>query len=82
MAMSPTNFGEFHQNGGVFIDDTAQHTGPFKAITGVASAIVDVSDCTANIDDLADFTIPDGVEIGGRWDVFSLTSGTAIAWKE
>ena len=69
-----------HKAGGLFIDDALQHTGPFSAIQGVSSAIVDVSDCTANIDELADFTIPDGTIIYGTWDVFSLTSGTAIAY--
>ena len=34
------------QAGSVFIDDTAQHTGDFVAITAIEDSVVDVSDCT------------------------------------
>ena len=37
------------QAGSVFIDDDAQHTGDFVAITAIEDSVVDVSDCT-NID--------------------------------
>jgi uncharacterized protein YcgI (DUF1989 family) len=72
------------QAGSVFIDDTAQHTGPYVAITAIEDSVVDVSDCTniANtMDDAADFTIPKGVSIYGRFEVFSLASGKVIAYK-
>ncbi len=72
------------QLGSVFIDDTAQHTGPYVAITAIEDSVVDVSDCTniANtMDDAADFTIPKGVTIFGRFAVFSLESGKVIAYK-
>ena len=72
------------QKGSVFIDDTAQHTGPYVAITAIEDSVVDVSDCTniANtMDDAADFTIPKGVSIYGRFEVFSLASGKVIAYK-
>ena len=66
------------QAGSVFIDDDAQHTGPFVAITAIEDSVVDVSDCTniANtMTDAADFTIPKGVTIYGRFEVFSIVSG-------
>ena len=72
------------QAGSILIDDTAQHTGLFVAITALEDAAVDVSDCTniANtMDDAADFTIPKGITIFGRFEVFSLASGKVIAYK-
>jgi len=72
------------QAGSVFIDDTAQHTGPFVAITAIEDSEVDVSDCTdiANtMADAVDFTIPAGLTIYGRYSVFSLVSGKVIAYR-
>tara|TARA_R100001082_G_C4331296_1_gene145753 strand:+ start:94 stop:372 length:279 start_codon:yes stop_codon:yes gene_type:complete len=72
------------QAGSVFIDDTAQHTGLFVAITAIEDSVVDVSDCTniANtMEDAADFTIPAGLTIYGRFEVFSLASGKVIAYR-
>jgi len=71
------------QNGSILIDDTAQHTGPFVAITALEDAAVDVSDCTNIADtmnDAADFTIPKGTTLFGRFSVFSLGSGKVIAY--
>ena len=72
------------QAGSVFIDDTAQHTGDFVAITAIEDSVVDVSDCTniANtMEDAADFTIPAGMTIYGSFEYFSLASGKVIAYK-
>tara|TARA_R110002012_G_C11226978_1_gene563422 strand:+ start:128 stop:406 length:279 start_codon:yes stop_codon:yes gene_type:complete len=72
------------QAGSVFIDDTAQHTGDFVAITAIEDSVVDVSDCTniANtMADAVDFTIPAGLTIYGRFEVFSLASGKVIAYR-
>ena len=72
------------QAGSVFIDDTAQHTGDFVAITAIEDSVVDVSDCTniANtMEDADDFTIPAGLTIYGRFEVFSLESGKVIAYR-
>ena len=72
------------QAGSVFIDDTAQHTGAFVAITAIEDSVVDISDCTniANtMEDAADFTIPAGLTIYGRFEVFSLESGKVIAYR-
>ena len=72
------------QAGSIFIDDNAQHTGPYVAITAIEDSVVDVTDCTDiadTMEDAADFTIPKGVTIYGRFSVFSLESGKVIAYK-
>ena len=54
------------QAGSIFIDDNAQHTGPYCAITAIEDSIVDVSDCTdieLTMEDAADFTKPIGLTI-------------------
>jgi|TARA_R110000772_G_scaffold35255_1_gene85120 hypothetical protein len=68
-------------NGSILIDDTADHTGPYFAITALADAELDVSSCTMNIEDAIDFTIPKGVTIYGQFTVLSLGSGSVIAYK-
>ena len=71
------------QAGSILIDDTAQHTGAFVAITALEDAAVDESDCTDIADtmtDAADFTIPKGTTIYGFFSVFSLASGKVIAY--
>jgi len=71
------------QAGSILIDDDAQHTGPFVAITALEDAAVDESDCTDIADtmtDAADFTIPKGATIYGNFSVFSLASGKVIAY--
>jgi len=68
------------KDGGLFIDDTSDHAGNFKAIQGVSSANLDVSSCVSNIEELADFTIPDGAVVYGSWTQVSLNSGTCIAY--
>ncbi len=72
------------QAGSVFIDDTDIHTGPFVAIAAIEDSVVDVSECTniANtMEDAADFTIPAGLTIYGRFEVFALDSGKVIAYR-
>ena len=72
------------QAGSILIDDQAQHTGPYVSITALEDAEVDVSDCTniANtMDDAADFTIPKGTTIFGRFEVLAIDSGKVIAYK-
>ena len=71
------------QAGSILIDDTAQHTGPFVAVTALEDAAVDESDCTDisnTMTDAADFTIPKGATIYGHFSVFSLASGKVIAY--
>jgi len=68
--------------GNIYIDDTAQHTGPYVAFTALEETVVDVSDCTLDMEDAADFTVPAGVTIFGMFQVLSLTSGKVIAYKD
>jgi len=70
------------QAGVVLIDDTAEHTGPFVAITALEDAAVDISECDMSyITDVADFTIPKGVTIFGRFESIELDSGKVLAYK-
>jgi len=60
----------------ILIDDTAEHTGPYFAITALADAVVDISECDMSfITDVADFTIPKGVTIYGQFASIELDSG-------
>ena len=69
------------QVGVVLIDDTVEHTGPFVAITALSDAAVDVSECDMSfITDVADFTIPKGVTIFGRFTSIELDSGSVLAY--
>jgi hypothetical protein len=76
----------------VHIDDTVKHTGPFYAITALADAVVDVSECSLNILENAgssafqsiatDFTIPKGVTIYGNFTSIELDSGSVLAYAD
>tara|TARA_Y100001938_G_scaffold149814_2_gene238080 strand:+ start:1757 stop:2029 length:273 start_codon:yes stop_codon:yes gene_type:complete len=69
------------QAGCILIDDTDEHTGPFVAITAITDAVVDTSECDMSfIEDVADFTIPKGVAIYGRFESIELDSGSVIAY--
>ena len=72
------------QAGLVFIDgDSAQDeiSGPFVAITALSDAAVDISQCDMSfITSVADFTIPKGVTIFGRFDSIELDSGKVLAY--
>jgi hypothetical protein len=66
------------RNGGIFITDTAAHTGSFVAITAVAAAVADL---VGNIDGtLTSVPIPVGTTIGGRYTSITLASGKVIAY--
>ena len=67
--------------GNILIDDDGQHTGPYVAFTALEETVVDVSDCTLDMEDAADFTVPAGVTVFGVYDVLSLESGKVIAYK-
>ena len=47
----------------------------------ITEAVLDVSACTTNIDDAADFTIPIGTTIYGQFDSLSIDSGSILAYK-
>jgi hypothetical protein len=75
--------GVLHPSRVTFIDDSAQHTGPFYAIQALQDSEIDVSDSTMNIiDGDVDFTIPRGVTIYGKFDVLSLGSGKVLAYTK
>jgi len=71
------------QAGSILIDDTAQHTGPFVAISALEDSVVDQANST-NIEntmtDSANFTIPKGMTIYGHFSVIAIDSGKVIAY--
>ena len=70
------------QAGVILIDDTDAHTGPFVAITAISDAAVDISECDMSfIEDVADFTIPTGTTIFGRFTSIELDSGSVLAYR-
>jgi uncharacterized protein YcgI (DUF1989 family) len=69
------------QAGVILIDDTDAHTGPFVAIQALQDAAVDVSECDMSwIEDVADFTIPAGLTIYGKFTSIELDSGKVLAY--
>ena len=65
----------------ILIDDTVEHAGPYFAITALEDAVVDISECDMSfITDVADFTIPKGVTIYGKWDYLELNGGSCICY--
>lgn len=70
------------QAGVILIDDLVEHTGPFVAIQALADAVVDVDQCDMSfIEDVADFTIPKGMTIFGRFASIELDSGSVLAYR-
>ncbi len=70
------------QAGAILIDDQDEHTGPFVAISALSDAVVDVSQCDMSwIEDVADFTIPKGMTIFGRFESIELDSGSVLAYR-
>ena len=66
----------------ILIDDTVEHTGPFFAISALVDAVVDVSECDMSfIEDVADFTLPQGMTIYGTFQSIELDSGKVIAYR-
>ena len=69
------------QAGVILINDTDAHTGPFVAIQALQDAAVDVSECDMSwIEDVADFTIPAGLTIYGKFTSIELDSGKVLAY--
>ena len=72
------------QAGSILIDDTAQHTGPYVSITALEDSVVDVANSTNisnTMEGAANFTIPKGTTIFGRFEVLAIDSGKVIAYK-
>lgn len=68
--------------GVIYIDDTAEHTGPFAAVQAIAESTIDVSECTTGIEDAADITIPAGVTIFGNFQSIAIaSSGKVLAYR-
>ena len=78
----------------IMFGDTEQneYTGPFYALTALAEAVIDVSECTMNVNtrtsastmgaNTTNITIPKGVTIYGNFKSIELDSGTVIAYSE
>ena len=81
MTVQESNGAAIGQGGTIFIDDTAEHTGPFIGFIAITNAVLDVSECTSNIEDAADFTIEKGWTVYGQFDSLTLGSGTILAYK-
>ena len=79
------------QAGAKFINDTAEHTGSFVAITMLEDTIfatLTPFDTTNGIgvgsyngNSMSGETIPQGVTIYGRWSTVDLASGLVIAYN-
>ena len=67
------------QSGGIYITDTAAHTGDFDAITAVAAAVAALVSSTIT-GTLSAVDIPAGVTIFGRFSSITLASGKVIAY--
>ena len=74
-----------------YIADTAEHTGPYFALTacGSADAVIDVSECDMSfLGNVAansgtnNITIPKGSTIYGNFASVELDSGALIAYKK
>ena len=79
------------QAGAILIDDTNAQSGPFVAVTALADAVIDVSECdisflehrdsSGDLDALpATITIPKGATIYGEYASIELDSGSVIAY--
>ena len=74
----------------IFLSGTKAFTGPFYAITALTDSVIDVSECSINIQEsnnsgdmretVTDFTIPRGVTIYGKFTSIELDSGTALGY--
>jgi len=85
-AIADLNRTSLGQCGSIIIDDTAEHVGPFTAITaiGTADAVIDTSECNLGPleDQPATIIIPEGVTIFGEFNSIELDSGVVIAYRK
>ena len=73
--------GKLGQGGMVWIDDTAEHVGPFCAIYVHAEAVIDTSECVIGIDDApATITLAVTEFLYGHFPSIELDSGTVLAY--
>ena len=73
-------------NGGIYVNDTATHTGDFFCIVATEDTVL--ASLTSNIDNIADLctgqdatTLSANTAIYGRITGIELTSGAVIAYK-
>ena len=73
-------------NGGIYLNDTAAHTGDFFCIVATEDTVID--SITSNVDNLSDITasqdnttLSANTAIYGRITGITLSSGTVIAYK-
>lgn len=76
----------------IFDGTTTEHTGPFYALTALEDAVIDVDQCTTNINEsdgasaiqivANNITIPRGITIYGNFTSIELDSGTVIAYSK
>lgn len=70
-------------DGGIFIQDTAAHSGAFNSILAVSAAVANLTNSTGRpgIDgDLSAVPIPAGTTIRGNFASITLASGKVIAY--
>tara|TARA_R110000824_G_C14812779_1_gene635820 strand:+ start:233 stop:520 length:288 start_codon:yes stop_codon:yes gene_type:complete len=77
------NNAQLGQGGAIIIDGTDETTGPFVAVTALAAAVVDTSECdvtwlSGTVP--ATFAIPAGATIYGYFASIELDSGAVIAY--
>ena len=77
------NNAQLGQGGAIIIDGTDEISGPFIAVTALAAAVVDTSECdvtwlSGTIP--ATFAIPVGTTIYGSFASIELDSGAVIAY--
>ena len=75
-----------------YLTGTKAFTGPFFAITALTDSVIDVSECTLNINESDDsgamraitgtLTVVAGITIYGDFASVELDSGTAIGYSE
>jgi len=73
-------------NGGIYVNDTAAHTGDFFCIVATEDTVID--SITSNVDNLSDITasqdnttLSANTAIYGRITGITLSSGAVIAYK-
>jgi len=73
-------------NGGIYLNDTAAHTGDFFCIVATEDTVID--SITSNVDNLSDITasqdnttLSANTAIYGRITGITLSSGAVIAYK-
>ena len=71
------------REGSTLIDDTAEHSGNWGAITILENTVFEtLTDSTRDGSAVGGVTFPAGLTIQGNFTVIKLTSGSVMAYKE